>query len=139
MDTFRVYSRCRPLNELEVNYGASRKAVSILDSTTICINDGSTKEHFFQLDGVFDEKACNISIFNEAVMPLIENVIYGINSTVFAYGITGAGKSFTMFGGGKTNETGSQNSSSGLIPLTFNYLINTCANQEDTKLKVSYL
>jgi len=31
-------------------------------------------------------------------MPLADNFINGINSTVFAYGITGAGKSYTMFG-----------------------------------------
>lgn len=104
MDTFRVYSRCRPLNELELNYGAARKAVSILDPGTICINDGNAKEHIFQLDGAFDEITSNSTIFSQAVIPLIDNVIYGINSTVFAYGITGAGKSFTMFGGGRPNE-----------------------------------
>lgn len=52
----------------------------------------------FQLDGVFSQNSNNIEIFNEAVVPIIDNVINGINSTVFAYGITGAGKSFTMFG-----------------------------------------
>lgn len=53
MDTFRVYARCRPLNETEINYGASKKAVSIMDGSTICLNDGSAREHMFQLDGVF--------------------------------------------------------------------------------------
>ena len=30
--------------------------------------------------------------------PLANNFLNGINSTIFAYGITGAGKSYTMFG-----------------------------------------
>jgi hypothetical protein len=31
-------------------------------------------------------------------------VLNGINSTAFAYGITGAGKSFTMFGKNNKND-----------------------------------
>ena len=50
------------------------------------------------MDGVFDEEATNSQIFEEAIEPLVYNVLNGINCTVFAYGITGAGKSYTMFG-----------------------------------------
>ena len=31
-------------------------------------------------------------------MPLIDNILNGYNGTVFAYGMTGAGKTHTMFG-----------------------------------------
>lgn len=98
MDTFRVYSRCRPMNEYEQNYGAARRSVKMVDECTLSLTDGTMKQHTFQLDGVFDESTNNISIFNEAIVPAIQNVVNGINSTIFAYGITGAGKSFTMFG-----------------------------------------
>ena len=29
---------------------------------------------------------------------MLENIISGYNATVFAYGMTGAGKTYTMFG-----------------------------------------
>jgi kinesin family protein 18/19 len=33
----------------------------------------------------------------------IENVLQGFNSTVFIYGMTGAGKTYTMFGSDSTS------------------------------------
>ena len=40
----------------------------------------------------------NLEIFGQAVKPMINNVISGYNATVFAYGMTGAGKTYTMLG-----------------------------------------
>jgi hypothetical protein len=53
-------------------------------------------------------------------------VLNGINSTAFAYGITGAGKSFTMFGKPNRNEEHfiQYDELMGIIPLTFEYLVN---------------
>jgi len=31
-------------------------------------------------------------------MPMIENIINGYNATIFAYGMTGSGKTYTMMG-----------------------------------------
>jgi kinesin family protein 18/19 len=68
------------------------------------------------------------------VRPLADNFLSGINSTVFAYGITGAGKSFTMFGK-KTEEY----SYPGLIELVFEYLCQTCCDEDNVKLGLSYM
>jgi len=37
-------------------------------------------------------------VYNKAVLPVLNNVLNGYNATVFAYGMTGAGKTYTMFG-----------------------------------------
>lgn len=39
-----------------------------------------------------------IDVYNAVVSPLLEEVLAGYNCTVFAYGQTGTGKTFTMEG-----------------------------------------
>jgi len=51
----------------------------------------------FRYSEVFDQKADNLEVFNKTVVQPIKNVLAGRNSTVFIYGMTGAGKTHTMF------------------------------------------
>ena len=39
-----------------------------------------------------------VEVYRKVVMPLLEQVLLGYNCTVFAYGQTGTGKTFTMEG-----------------------------------------
>ena len=39
-----------------------------------------------------------VDVYRKVVMPLLEQVLLGYNCTVFAYGQTGTGKTFTMEG-----------------------------------------
>jgi kinesin family protein 11 len=48
---------------------------------------------------VFGPKAQQRSIYDQAIAPIVEEVLEGFNCTVFAYGQTGTGKTFTMEGG----------------------------------------
>lgn len=98
MHPFQVYARVRPLNEKESDFYCGKKAIAILDNETLAVRDQDYRETLFQLDTIFGEDSQNEQIFEEAVRPLADNFLRGINSTVLAYGITGAGKSFTMFG-----------------------------------------
>jgi Cdc6-like AAA superfamily ATPase len=36
------------------------------------------------------------SVFEETALPILESVLEGYNGTIFAYGQTGTGKTFTM-------------------------------------------
>lgn len=47
---------------------------------------------------MFDDTCSTSEIFVRSIEPAVTNIISGYNSTVFAYGMTGAGKSFTVFG-----------------------------------------
>ena len=47
---------------------------------------------------VYDENAEQKDIFDENVAHLVESAIRGTNISVFAYGPTGTGKTFTMLG-----------------------------------------
>ena len=61
------------------------------------INTGK-EEKIFSFDQVFDENDNNESIFKKTVLSPVENLLNGYNSTILAYGMTGTGKTHTMFG-----------------------------------------
>ncbi len=98
------------------------------------MRDQDYRETLFQLDSIFGEDSHNEEIFEEAVRPLADNFLSGINSTVLAYGITGAGKSFTMFG---KNSDYSQRP--GLIELAIEYICECLAGDENAQLSLSYM
>jgi hypothetical protein len=41
----------------------------------------------------------NATFFGQKVKPMIDKCLEGYNATLFAYGHTGAGKTYTIFGG----------------------------------------
>ena len=50
------------------------------------------------MDNVFTEKDNTQTVYQKAVSPILDNLLSGFNATVFAYGMTGAGKTYTMMG-----------------------------------------
>lgn len=57
---------------------------------------------------VFGPKAQQRSIYDQAIAPIVDQVLDGFNCTVFAYGQTGTGKTYTMEGGMKNKVTRTQ-------------------------------
>ena len=57
-----------------------------------------TKEKQYAFDFAFDDSTSQMTIFKNTTKFLCEGVLNGFNSTVFAYGNTGAGKTYTMLG-----------------------------------------
>lgn len=58
------------------------------------------KRNFFAFDKVFGPSSTTSQIYQTVILPnrLVERYLDGISVTVFAYGATGSGKSFTMMG-----------------------------------------
>ena len=50
-------------------------------------------------------------VFDYSIRPTVDDILNGYNGTVFAYGQTGAGKSYTMMGSDMDDEVGK-----GVIP-----------------------
>ena len=65
----------------------------------------------YEFDKVFDTDASQEHVFDEVVAPKVQDVLSGVNCTVFAYGQTGSGKTFTVSGGNSFDDRG-------LIPRT---------------------
>lgn len=52
----------------------------------------------FAFDRVFGTTSKQVDVYKVVAAPLVEEVLAGYNCTVFAYGQTGTGKTFTMEG-----------------------------------------
>ncbi|XP_014389799.1 PREDICTED: centromere-associated protein E [Myotis brandtii] len=59
--------------------------------------DGSKS---FNFDRVFDSNETTKDVYEEIAVPIIDSAIQGYNGTIFAYGQTASGKTFTMMGSG---------------------------------------
>ena len=89
----------------------------------------------FKFDHVFASHCTNLEVYERTSKPMIDKLLMGFNATIFAYGMTGSGKTFTMSG----NEQ-----ELGLIPLSVSYLFTNIMEQSmngDKKFDViiSYL
>lgn len=56
------------------------------------------KDQTFMFDQVFDENKDNDYVFEHTTKEMLTTLLEGCNCSVFAYGATGAGKTFTMLG-----------------------------------------
>ena len=96
-----VAIRCRPLTKKEKEVD-DYKTVNILDDKVVVIIDPAakankrTKEQKYAFDYAFGENTGQQEIFNKTTFFLMDGVLNGYNATVFAYGPTGAGKTYTM-------------------------------------------
>ncbi len=80
-------------------------------------------------------------LFNQAISPIVEEVLDGFNCTIFAYGQTGTGKTFTMEGGPRNSSDGKDlSAAAGVIPRAIKQIFDTIeATENDSSVKVSFL
>jgi len=138
-EAVRVIVRCRPLNNRETNLNC-QVVVNINEDRGICTlkkpgQSASTEPKQFTFDGAYYMQSTTEQIYNDIAYPLVEGVVEGYNGTVFAYGQTGCGKSFTMQG------IESPQNQRGVIPRAFQHIFESVSIAENTKYLVhaSYL
>lgn len=61
-------------------------------------NPQSNENKSFKFNFVSDESSSQFEIYNQSAKHLLNYFVCGTNCTLFTYGITGAGKTFTLFG-----------------------------------------
>lgn len=57
-----------------------------------------SRERQFTFDMVFDPRTTQQDVYEKTTKSLLNGVLNGYNATVFSYGATGAGKTYTMLG-----------------------------------------
>jgi hypothetical protein len=88
-------------------------------------------------NNIFTEKNNNDNVFDVSIKPMINNVINGYNSTCLAYGVTGTGKTHTIFG-----DLVFKNGEDGIAIKACDYLFKKLSNkyfEDDFIIKVSYI
>ncbi|XP_052032228.1 kinesin-like protein KIF24 [Apodemus sylvaticus] len=105
MEKIRVCVRKRPLGVREVRRGEVN-IITIEDKETLLVHEKKEAvdltqyilQHVFYFDEVFGEACSNQDVYLKTAHPLIQHIFNGGNATCFAYGQTGAGKTYTMIG-----------------------------------------
>ncbi|KAM9305492.1 uncharacterized protein PAF06_014052 [Gastrophryne carolinensis] len=100
--------RIRPFSQLEMERGV-QCITHKLGEQILLLKDPSgeskdflqakrSRDRTFVFDAVFDQEATQEQVYRSTVKNLVEGILHGYNATVFAYGPTGTGKTYTMLG-----------------------------------------
>ncbi|XP_018593122.2 kinesin-like protein KIF3B isoform X2 [Scleropages formosus] len=138
-ESVKVVVRCRPMNEKEkaANF---EKVVSMdvkLGQVVVRNPRGTSQEHpkVFTFDSVYDWNSKQVELYDETFRPLVDSVLQGFNGTIFAYGQTGTGKTYTMEGVRNDPEK------RGVIPNSFEHIFTHISRSQNQQylVRASYL
>ncbi|KAK9980433.1 hypothetical protein ABG768_000041 [Culter alburnus] len=130
----KVCVRVRPLIKREESessepvqlfWRADKQAIHQLD-------DDGTQTKSFSFDRVFSAEESTGQLYQDIAKPLVVSAVEGYNGTIFAYGQTSSGKTFTMMG---------SEHNPGVIPLAMADVFKTIKNcpKKEFLLRVSYM
>ncbi|KAJ8732500.1 hypothetical protein PYW07_015099 [Mythimna separata] len=149
----KVVVRVRPLNEREMEMN-TRVVVDVVDDKMLVFDPKeeirpffyqgvqqpnknflkrANKELKFVFDNVCGSNATNQDVFETTTKDILASLMEGYNCSVFAYGATGAGKTFTMIG---------SKEHPGITYLTMEHLfytINSFEKEREFDIGVSYI
>ena len=123
-ESVKVAVRCRPLSkkELEKNYKNIIRVESKESSIYIQGPQGNVQ---FTYDYAFPENCNQEEIYDMTSAQIVAGVLEGYNGTIFAYGQTGTGKTYTMDGI-------PEGSNRGIVPRAFEHIFDYIEAHSDT-------
>ncbi|KAK8962727.1 putative 125 kDa kinesin-related protein [Platanthera guangdongensis] len=142
----QVLLRCRPFSEDELRSNAPQvvtcndfqKEVAV--SQTIA---GKQIDRVFTFDKVFGPCAKQKDLYEQAIVPIVNEVLEGFNCTIFAYGQTGTGKTHTMEGECRRAKNGPKGQlpvDAGVIPRAVKQIFDALEGQHtEYSVKVTFL
>ncbi|KAK7304204.1 hypothetical protein RJT34_15324 [Clitoria ternatea] len=102
-----AFVRVRPLGKKEKDAG-SRCCVRIVDRRDVYLTEFASEKDYLRLkrlrgrhftfDASFPDSVTQQEVYSTTTSELVEAVLEGRNGSVFCYGATGAGKTYTMLG-----------------------------------------
>ena len=133
-ETVRVVVRCRPLNSKERQNG-NQKVVE-MDTTrgTVVLQPANSQPSevpkTFTFDQVYDDTTKQENLYAQTASRIVDSVLEGFNGTIFAYGQTGCGKTWTMMGPPSPLEL------RGVIPSSFDHIFENIKTTTDCEFLV---
>lgn len=136
----RVVCRVRPMSERERKAGTIPAATASTERREVAVVRqlaGGTRQlrSTFHFDDVLTSFGTQEDVFKATLQPLVSQVLAGFETTAFAYGQTGTGKTYTMEGDLDSEE------GRGLVPRTAKAIIDALSSGDyiDSAVTVSYL
>ncbi|KAH7914713.1 P-loop containing nucleoside triphosphate hydrolase protein [Hygrophoropsis aurantiaca] len=147
----QVVIRCRRRSDREVQEGSpivvsskGPKSQDVTIETSAPISSFGvvtlppTKTYPF--DTVFGPEADQAMIYHDVVSPMLDEVLMGYNCTLFAYGQTGTGKTYTMQGDLTPTPMGNPSVHAGMIPrVLFRLFHQLETSAADYSVKISFI
>ncbi|XP_017485784.1 PREDICTED: LOW QUALITY PROTEIN: kinesin-like protein KIF3A [Rhagoletis zephyria] len=140
IENVRVVVRVRPMEKSEINCGAVNVIqVDKINRAITAVKPNATsneppKTYYF--DNVFSSDSNQLDLYVDTARPIVEKVLEGYNGTIFAYGQTGTGKTYTMSGNPDSPQT------KGIIPNAFAHIFGHIAKARENQkflVRVSYM
>ncbi|KIW20748.1 hypothetical protein PV08_01326 [Exophiala spinifera] len=137
-----VVVRCRGRSDREV-----RENSGVVVSTTgvkgknveLSMGPNAISNKTYHFDKVFSPAADQAIIFEDVVAPILNEMMTGYNCTIFAYGQTGTGKTYTM-SGDMTDTYGLLSDAAGIIPRVLYSLFQKLEAEElECSVKCSFI
>ncbi|KAK4247481.1 P-loop containing nucleoside triphosphate hydrolase protein [Corynascus novoguineensis] len=107
----RVVARIRPLLEKELEKDVIVRADRVEDGKPLTLvkipsPKNGAEEFSFAFNSVYEQSTSQEELFTAEVAPHMKALFQGLDVTIFAYGVTGTGKTHTMRGGLRLAERG---------------------------------
>ncbi|XP_073501893.1 kinesin-like protein KIF19 [Phyllobates terribilis] len=137
-----VAVRIRPLNQAEIEEGMQSITYKLGEQMLLLKDPNEDADDWrasrarrrtFIFDEVLDQCASQDCVYESTTKSLVEGIVSGYNATVFAYGPTGTGKTYTMLG---------MDGEPGIFIRTLNDLFRTIeeiSDSTDYSVSMSYL
>eukprot|EP00605_Chrysophyceae_sp_TOSAG23-4_P002286 GSChrysophyteH1.ASY1.ANO1.2532.1 assembled CDS len=139
--TIRVALRVRPESSQDhAEIPGKRNSISISNGNTVTLHKhrdiGAVDvSHQYTFDKVFDADATQEEVFTH-VSDLIDESLKGYNVTIFAFGMTGSGKTFTISGqhvaNGRLSNISDYKINAGIVPRTLYRIFSHLRDQAAT-------
>uniref|UniRef100_M4C5Y8 Kinesin motor domain-containing protein n=1 Tax=Hyaloperonospora arabidopsidis (strain Emoy2) TaxID=559515 RepID=M4C5Y8_HYAAE len=147
-ENIAVCIRVRPMNEREKRSSDASALCCVPSLHVVSLTDPETgaplsgKGNVFQYDEIFDPSSDTHAMYERVGRRIVHSTLRGINGTIFAYGQTSSGKTYTMQGdGGMPFDPEAETSRSGLLQLAVDDIfqfIEAC-DDRDFLLRVSFV
>ena len=127
----QVSVRIRPFNDQEKQIDPTTpiKSIDLKNNFLQIQKEYDTKS--FNYDHIYPEDSNQEEIFEETSKNVVQSVLNGYNGTIFAYGQTGTGKTYTMVGEFRNEKN------KGIIPRAFDYIFESVKQDNEHKYNIS--
>ncbi|KAL2913225.1 Kinesin-related motor protein [Polyrhizophydium stewartii] len=130
-----VVVRLRPRNQKEIRENSPACIHTTTNRRELVVGDSITAKSY-TFDRVFGPESTQNTIFNEVVSGMLNEVLMGFNCTIFAYGQTGTGKTYTMEG----DLASEYSPDAGIIPRALYSLFDTLDSEKaEYSVRVSFV
>lgn len=131
-ESVKVAVRVRPLSSKEIKEGFNTIVRMDKKRSCVYVKNPQGEELQYTYDYVYPADTRQEEIYENTAAPIVAGCLEGFNGTIFAYGQTGTGKTYTMDGIAEEPEK------RGIVPRAFEHIYDfATANAETHKVSVS--